>query len=157
VVRDDVANAAPRIDPPVQQELRLRRRHKAEADGGAEKAGAWERVPPRRRRADAARPVRRRAPCSTADESPSVSQRPSTYSHYSLMTRSAHSTNETNIAGLPHFAPQLVKSASVTPRAREQAPQEKTGMCLATTFSIISVSGGQPMGLTASTVALRIR
>jgi hypothetical protein len=73
------------------------------------------------------------------------------------MTRSAHSTNETNIAGLPHFAPQLVKSASVTPRAREQAPQEKTGMCLATTFSIISVSAGQPMGLTASTVALRIR
>ena len=73
------------------------------------------------------------------------------------MTRSAHSTNETNIAGLPHFATQLLKSASVTPRAREQAPQEKTGMCLATIFSIISLSGGQPIGLTASTVALRIR
>jgi len=76
---------------------------------------------------------------------------------YSLITRSAHSTNETKIAGLPHFAPQLVKSASVTPRAREHAPQEKTGMCFATTFSIISLSGGQPMGLTASTVVLRIR
>ena len=84
-------------------------------------------------------------------------QRPSSGSHYSLMTRSAHSTNETNIAGLPHFAPQLLRSASVTPRAREQAPQEKTGMCLATVFSIISLSGGQPIGLTESTVALRIR
>ena len=80
-----------------------------------------------------------------------------TFRHHSLMTRSAHSTSSTKIFGLPHFAPQLVKSASVTPRAREQAPQEKTGICLATTFSIISFSGGQPMGLTASTVALRIR
>ena len=73
------------------------------------------------------------------------------------MTRSAHSTSSTKIFGLPHFAPQLVKSASVTPRAREQAPQEKTGMRLVTVFSIISLSGGQPIGLTASTVALRIR
>lgn len=73
------------------------------------------------------------------------------------MTWSAHSTNETKIAGLPHLAPQLVKSASVTPRAREQAPQEKTGMCFAIIFSFISLSGGQPMGLTASAVALRIR
>jgi len=77
--------------------------------------------------------------------------------HHSLMTRSAHSTSSTKIFGLPHFAPQLVKSASVTPRAREQAPQENTGMCLTTIFSIISLSGGQPMGLTASTVVLRIR
>ena len=73
------------------------------------------------------------------------------------MTRSAHSTSETKIAGLPHLAPQLVRSASVTPRAREQAPQEKTGMCFATILSISSVSGGQPIGLTASAVALRIR
>lgn len=73
------------------------------------------------------------------------------------MTRSAHSTSSTKIFGLPHFALQLVKSASVTPRAREQAPQEKTGMCLAAIFSIISLSGGQPMGFTASTVILRIR
>ena len=116
------------------------------------------RVPPRRRRAGAARPVRRRThPCCSAGDSPSVIQRPWSCSHHSLITRSAHSTNETNIAGLPHFAPQLVKSASVTPRAREQAPQEKTGMCLTTIFSIISLSGGQPMGLTASAVALRIR
>jgi hypothetical protein len=77
--------------------------------------------------------------------------------HHSAMIRSAHSTSSTKIFGLPHLAPQFVKSASVTPRAREQAPQEKTGMRLATVFSIISLSGGQPMGLTASTVALRIR
>jgi hypothetical protein len=80
-----------------------------------------------------------------------------TASDHSLMMRSAHSTNETYIEVLPHLAPQFVKSASVTPRAREQAPQAKTGMCLATIFSIVSVSGGQPTGLTESTVALRIR
>jgi MFS family permease len=40
----------------------------------------------------------------------------------------------TNIAGLPNFAPHSFKSVSVTPRAREQAPQEKMGMCFATTF-----------------------
>jgi hypothetical protein len=73
------------------------------------------------------------------------------------MMRSAHSTNETYIGTVPHLAPQFVKSASVTPRAREQAPQAKTGMCLATIFSIVSGSGGQPTGLTASTVSLRIR
>jgi hypothetical protein len=48
---------------------------------------------------------------------------------YSTMIRSAHSTSDTKIAGLPNFAPQSFKSASVTPRAREQAPQAKTGMC----------------------------
>ena len=73
------------------------------------------------------------------------------------MTRSAHSTKETKIAGDPHFAFQLLKSASVTPRAREQAPQENTGTPFATIFCIISVSGGQPIGFTASTVALRIK
>ena len=77
--------------------------------------------------------------------------------HHSVMMRSAHSTSSTKSLGLPHLAPQLVKSASVTPRAREQAPQEKTGMRLTMIFSIISLSGGQPMGLTASTVAFRIR
>ena len=76
---------------------------------------------------------------------------------YSTMMRSAHSTSDTKIAGLPNFAPQLLKSASVTPRAREQAPQEKTGMCLARIFSRASLSGGQPIGMTASAVALRIR
>src|SRR5215813_2787997 len=76
---------------------------------------------------------------------------------HSLMMRSAHSTNETYIEVSPHLAPQFVKSASVTPRAREQAPQAKTGMRLATIFSIVSVSGGQPTGLSESTVALRIR
>ena len=73
------------------------------------------------------------------------------------MTRSAHSTKETKIAGDPHFAFQLLKSVSVTPRAREQAPQENTGTAFATIFCIISLSAGQPMGLTASTVALRIK
>ena len=73
------------------------------------------------------------------------------------MIRSAHSTSDTKTAGLPHFAPQLLKSASVTPRAREHAPQEKTGICFATIFSRASLSGGQPTGMIASTVALRIK
>ena len=73
------------------------------------------------------------------------------------MTRSAHSTRDTKIAGDPHLAFQLLKSASVTPRAREQAPQENTGTPFATIFCIISLSAGQPMGLTASTVAFRIK
>jgi hypothetical protein len=73
------------------------------------------------------------------------------------MIRSAHSTSETKIAGLPNFAPQLARSASVTPRAREQAPQEKTGMRLARIFSRVSLSGGQPTGMMASAVALRMR
>ena len=73
------------------------------------------------------------------------------------MMRSAHSTKETYTAVLPHFAAQFTKSASVTPRAREQAPQANTGMRLATILAIVSVKGGQPTGLTASTVSLRIR
>jgi len=73
------------------------------------------------------------------------------------MMRSAHSTRETKMVVLPNFAFQFVRSFSVTPRAREQFPQAKTGMCLATTFSRNSLSGGQPMGITASTVAFRIR
>ena len=73
------------------------------------------------------------------------------------MMRSAHSIRDTKMGGLPNFAPQVFKSISVTPRAREQAPQEKTGMCLATTFSRISLSGGQPTGMIASAVAFRIR
>jgi hypothetical protein len=75
---------------------------------------------------------------------------------HSVMIRSAHSTIETKIAGVPNFAPHWFKSASVTPRAREQAPQEKTGMCLATTLSRVSLSGGQPTGMIAFTVALRM-
>src|SRR6266852_1115401 len=57
------------------------------------------------------------------------------------MMRSAHSTRPTKIAGLPNFAPHWVTSASVTPRARLQAPQAKTGMCLAMIFSNASLSG----------------
>ncbi len=44
---------------------------------------------------------------------------------HSVMMRSAHSTSETKIAGLPNFAPHWARSASVTPRAREHAPQAK--------------------------------
>ena len=76
---------------------------------------------------------------------------------HSTIIWSAHSTRETKIAGLPNFAPQLFRSASVTPRAREQAPQEKTGMRFATIFSIVSLSAGQPTGMTALTVGLRIK
>jgi hypothetical protein len=73
------------------------------------------------------------------------------------MIRSAHSTSETKTAGVPNFAPQSFKSFSVTPRAREHAPQENTGMCLATTFACISLNGGQPTGKMAELVALRMR
>ena len=76
---------------------------------------------------------------------------------YSVMMRSAHSTSDTKIAGLPNFAPQSFRSISVTPRAPEQAPQEKTGMCFATTFSCISLSGGQPTGKICEAVAFRMR
>src|SRR4029077_3428836 len=66
---------------------------------------------------------------------------------HSTMMRSAHSTNETKIAGLPNFAPHSLKSVSVTPRAREQAPQAKIGICLAITFASVSLSGGHPTGM----------
>jgi len=65
---------------------------------------------------------------------------------HSVIILSAHSTRETNTAGLPNLAFQSCKSASETPRAREHAPQENTWMCLATTFCCISLSGGQPTG-----------
>jgi hypothetical protein len=41
---------------------------------------------------------------------------------YSVITLSAHSTRETKIVGFPYVAPYLLRSASVAPRAREQAP-----------------------------------
>ena len=41
---------------------------------------------------------------------------------YSVIILSAHSTSETKIFGLPNLAPYSVKSASVTPLAREHAP-----------------------------------
>ena len=75
---------------------------------------------------------------------------------HSVMMRSAHSTKPTKMAGLPNFAPHCVTSASVTPRARLQAPQAKTGICLAMIFSRASLSGGQPTGTTALAVTLRI-
>jgi hypothetical protein len=42
---------------------------------------------------------------------------------YSVMTRSAHSTSETKMGGLPNFAPHWSKSVCITDRARLQAPQ----------------------------------
>jgi hypothetical protein len=73
------------------------------------------------------------------------------------MMRSAHSTSDTKIVGDPNFAFHSFKSASPTPRAREQTPHAKTGICLATTLSRISLSGGHPTGNIAAKVALRIR
>jgi hypothetical protein len=89
--------------------------------------------------------------------SPVIASHGRTAMTYSEMMRSDHSTRETKTAGLPNFAFQFARSFSETPRAREQAPQAKTGMCLATIFSRNSLSGGQPMGSTASEVALRIK
>ena len=74
-----------------------------------------------------------------------------------MIIRSAHSTSETKTFGLPNFAPHWLKSVSVTPRAREQAPQEKMGMCFATTLPRVAFSGGQPTGKMASRVAFRIK
>jgi hypothetical protein len=74
-----------------------------------------------------------------------------------VIIRSAHSTSETKTVGLPNVAPQPSRSASVTPRAREQASQEKTGMRFVTTFSRSSLRGGQPTGNIAAAVALRMR
>ena len=76
---------------------------------------------------------------------------------YSVMIRSAHSTSETKIAGVPNFAPHSFRSVSATPRAREQAPQEKTLMRFATILSRNSLKGGQPTGKTAFVVTSRIR
>jgi hypothetical protein len=76
---------------------------------------------------------------------------------HSVMMRSAHSTKLTKTAGFPNLKPHCVTSASVTPRARLQAPQANTGICLAMIFSIVSLSGGHPTGMIAFTVAFRIR
>jgi hypothetical protein len=76
---------------------------------------------------------------------------------HSVMMRSAHSTRPTKTAGFPNLKPHCVTSASVTPRARLHAPQAKTGMCLAMIFSKVSLSGGQPTGMIALTVAFRIK
>ena len=65
-----------------------------------------------------------------------------------------HSISDTKIASLPNFALQSFRSVSVTSRAREQAPQEKTGMCLATILSRISERGRHPTGNIAAAVTL---
>src|ERR1700756_3056254 len=47
---------------------------------------------------------------------------------------------------VPLCAFQLLKSASVTPRAREQAPQENTGILLSTIFAMVSLRGSPSDG-----------
>src|SRR4029453_8059197 len=76
---------------------------------------------------------------------------------HSTMMRSAHSTKETKIAGLPNFAPHCVKSLSETPRARAHAPHAKIGTRFATSFSSVSPSGGQPTGRIPFARGLRSR
>ena len=49
-----------------------------------------------------------------------------------------------NLMGSMNDAFRLLRSASVTPRATEQAPQTYTGTFALTTFSISSVRGGYP-------------
>jgi hypothetical protein len=50
-----------------------------------------------------------------------------------------------NIAGLPNFAPHSFKSVSVTPQAREQAPQEKMGMSFAQLFAAFRATEVSPL------------
>jgi hypothetical protein len=52
-----------------------------------------------------------------------AAEEPKRIKDYSVIILSAHSTSDTKILGLPNFAPYSFKSASVTPLAREQAPQ----------------------------------
>lgn len=59
------------------------------------------------------------------DDVPAITADENTLRH-SVMIRSAHSTSETKVAGVPNFAPHSFMSVSATPRAREQAPHEKT-------------------------------
>src|SRR5215475_1825218 len=73
------------------------------------------------------------------------------------MILSAHSTKETKIFGLPNFAPYSARSASVTPRAREQAPHALIGIFLVTSLPRTSASGGEPTGTTALATDFRIR
>ena len=47
--------------------------------------------------------------------------------------------------GSMNEALKVLRSASVTPRATEQAPQTNTGTFAWTTFSISSGSGGKPI------------
>ena len=53
---------------------------------------------------------------------------------HSVMTRSAHSTRETKIAGLPNLAPHWFKSFSVTPRVTGTRPSRKDRDSLAHNF-----------------------
>src|SRR3979411_2363011 len=75
---------------------------------------------------------------------------------YSVITWSAHSTKDTKIAGFPNLAPKFDRSSSVTPRAREQAPQAKMGTFLAASLARDSTLGGQATGVTEFATALRI-
>ena len=65
--------------------------------------------------------------------------------NYSVITRSAHSTSETKIAGLPNFAPHWSRSACTTDRARQQAPHGRwpgsQQSSFSTTFGVPRVPG----------------
>src|SRR5882724_7389081 len=76
---------------------------------------------------------------------------------HSVITWSAHSIKDTKIVGFPNFAPKFARSASVTPRARAQAPQAKIGTCIVANLASDSPTGGHPTGVTASATIFRIR
>src|SRR5260370_39349363 len=71
------------------------------------------------------------------------------------MKRYGHATRRKKIGGLWKLVCYGMKFVCVGTRAREHAPQAKTGMCLATTLSSVSLSGGQPTGKIALTMDLR--
>jgi len=58
-----------------------------------------------------------------------------------------------NLRGSMKEALRLFRSASVTPRATEQAPQTKIGTFAFTTLSISSGSGGNPTPCTVFAIA----
>ncbi len=73
------------------------------------------------------------------DVRPAVASRP----HQKLTTLDSE-TRLANLMGSMKKAFKLLRSASVTPRATEQAPQTNTGTFALTTLSINSGSGGKP-------------
>ena len=63
--------------------------------------------------------------------------------HQKLITLDSE-TRLASLIGSMNDAFKLLRSASVTPRATEQAPQTNTGTFALTTLSISSGSGGKP-------------
>lgn len=79
-----------------------------------------------------------------------------TWPLHSQRILSAHSTSATRVAGVAKLAFLLARSASRTPRAREQAVQTWMLVPSSIVFARISASGGHPTGTTASETQLRI-